>query len=85
MNKELNEPKFVELISVDDRLKLYGIIGILEDNNIPHLEESSQLNDSVAQAIYANIKVEVVVYVPEENLKQARELLMDIGELPIEE
>ncbi|EGY77470.1 putative signal transducing protein [Peptoniphilus indolicus] len=82
-NKETErEPKFVELISVNDRLKLGGIIGILDDNNIPHFEESSQMNDSTAQVIYANINVGIMVYVPDENLDKARELLQVIGEIP---
>lgn len=82
-NKETErEPKFVELISVNDRLKLGGIIGILDDNNIPHFEESSQMNDSTAQVIYANINVGIRVYVPDENLDKARELLQVIGEIP---
>lgn len=88
MNKNLkamDNPQFVELVSVDDRLKLGGIIGILEDNNIPHFEESSQLNDSTAQVIYANIRVGIRVYVPEINLPQARELLRGIGEIPMED
>lgn len=83
INKETErEPKFVELISVNDRLKLGGIIGILDDNNIPHFEESSQMNDSTAQVIYANINVGIRVYVPDENLDKARELLQVIGEIP---
>lgn len=82
-NKETErEPEFVELISVNDRLKLGGIIGILDDNNIPHFEESSQMNDSTAQVIYANINVGIRVYVPDENLDKARELLQIIGEIP---
>ncbi|MBL7575722.1 Putative signal transducing protein [Peptoniphilus asaccharolyticus DSM 20463] len=83
-NIDEHEPKFVELISVIDRLKLGGIIGILEDNNIPHFEESSQMNDSTAQVIYANVGVGIRVYVPDEDLDRAKELLMSIGELPIE-
>lgn len=82
-NKETErEPEFVELISVNDRLKLGGIIGILDDNNIPHFEESSQMNDSTAQVIYANVNVGIRVYVPDENLDKARELLQIIGEIP---
>lgn len=82
-NKEAErEPEFVELISVNDRLKLGGIIGILDDNNIPHFEESSQMNDSTAQVIYANVNVGIRVYVPDENLDKARELLQIIGEIP---
>lgn len=82
-NKETErEPEFVELISVNDRLKLGGIIGILDDNNIPHFEESSQMNDSTAQVIYANVNVGIRVYVPDENLDKARELLQVIGEIP---
>lgn len=85
-NDELiKESKFVELLTVYDRLKLGGIIGILDDNNIPHFEESSQMSDTTAQLIYGSAMLNIVVYVPEIDLPVAIELMQSIGEFPIED
>ncbi|EFI41313.1 MULTISPECIES: DUF2007 domain-containing protein [Peptoniphilus] len=75
MKENNNEPNFVKLVTVFDQFKVGAIKGLLEDSNIPYIEEASHDKDSYMIIFSGWNMLGTNIYVPDYNLEEAQNLV----------